>query len=98
MKDASPHQPIGQQLRQFRLASGLSQEALAASSGVSVRTISDLERGQRRSAHLEMIRLLASALGLPDGERHRLLKSALLDGFTTDAPLAAFPLASPESL
>ena len=32
-------------LKRYRLAAGLSQEALAARAGLSARTISDLERG-----------------------------------------------------
>jgi transcriptional regulator with XRE-family HTH domain len=76
MMDESSHPSIGQQLRRFRLAAGLSQEALTEASGVSVRTISDLERGQRASAHLETIRLLATALDLTDDQRRRLIELA----------------------
>ncbi len=57
---------LGETLRTFRFRAGLSQEALSEASGVSVRTISDLERGQRPSAHLETVRLLASALDLTE--------------------------------
>ena len=67
---------FGEMLRTFRVRAGLSQEALAEASGVSVRTISDLERGQRANAHLETIRLVASALGLDDEERRQLLESS----------------------
>lgn len=76
MIGSSSSPTIGQQLRHFRVAAGLSQEALAEASGVSVRTISDLERGQRPSAHMETVRLLASALGLTDDDRHQLLAAA----------------------
>jgi predicted ATPase/transcriptional regulator with XRE-family HTH domain len=68
--------PFGEMLRAFRVRAGMSQEALAEASGVSVRTISDLERGQRPSAHLETVRLLASALDLSSDERRRLIESA----------------------
>ena len=68
--------PFGEMLRTFRVHAGLSQEALSEASGVSVRTISDLERGQRPSAQLETIRLLANALGLTSDEHHQLLESA----------------------
>ncbi len=64
---------LGELLRTRRIGAGLSQEALSESSTVSVRTISDLERGQRASAHLTTIRLLAEALGLSDNQRQDLL-------------------------
>ena len=51
-------------LRQLRTAAALSQEELAERAGVSLRGISDLERGVRRSPHLITVRLLADALGL----------------------------------
>jgi predicted ATPase len=41
-----------------------------------VRTISDIERGQRASAHMETIRLLADALSLSDDERRAFIESA----------------------
>jgi transcriptional regulator with XRE-family HTH domain len=40
--------PFGRQLRRYRLAAGLSQEALAERAGLSWRTISDLERGVKQ--------------------------------------------------
>jgi tetratricopeptide (TPR) repeat protein/transcriptional regulator with XRE-family HTH domain len=52
-------------LRQSRVAAGLTQERLAARSGVSVRTISDLERGVSVRPYPRSIRLLAEALALP---------------------------------
>lgn len=68
--EADPvHPRFGQALRQFRIAAGLSQEALAERSGVSARGISDLERGERKVPRLETVRLLAEALNLD--ERHR---------------------------
>jgi tetratricopeptide (TPR) repeat protein len=54
-------------LLQSRAAAGLTQEGLAARSGVSVRTISDLERGVAARPYPRSIRLLAQALGLPEG-------------------------------
>jgi transcriptional regulator with XRE-family HTH domain len=55
---------FGEILRRLRTAVALSQEELAARSGLSTRGISDLERGVRRAPHLETVRLLADALGL----------------------------------
>ena len=64
---AHPGQPrLGEWLRQQRGASGLTQEDLAERSGVSVRTIADLERGRTRRPYPSSVRALARALGLPD--------------------------------
>jgi tetratricopeptide (TPR) repeat protein/transcriptional regulator with XRE-family HTH domain len=59
-------QAVGIRLRRARAAAGLSQEELADRSGVSVRTISDLERGRTRRPYPRSIRLLATALRLPE--------------------------------
>jgi tetratricopeptide (TPR) repeat protein/DNA-binding XRE family transcriptional regulator len=54
----------GRWLRQRREDAGLSQEELANRSGLSVRTISSLERGNTRTPHPRTIRLLGDTLGL----------------------------------
>jgi predicted ATPase/tetratricopeptide (TPR) repeat protein/DNA-binding XRE family transcriptional regulator len=56
-------------LVELRVERGLSQEDLAADAKVSVRAISDLERGVTRRPHRETIRALAAALGLPGADR-----------------------------
>jgi tetratricopeptide (TPR) repeat protein/transcriptional regulator with XRE-family HTH domain len=63
-----PHgvQVVGGRLRHARIAAGMSQEELADRSGMSVRAISDLERGRTRRPYPRSIRLLASALRLPE--------------------------------
>src|SRR5215210_6725140 len=69
-------------LRQLRTAASLSQEDLAERSGLSLRGISDLERGARRFPHLETVRMLADALTLSEADRSVLLaaaRPALLD-------------------
>ena len=63
-------------LRQLRTAAALSQEELAERAGVSLRGISDLERGVRRTPHLSTVRLLADALALGPGDREALLAAA----------------------
>ncbi|QIK64385.1 helix-turn-helix domain-containing protein [Leucobacter viscericola] len=55
---------LGPLLRGFRHRSGLTLEALAAQSGVSLRTISDIERGVRRTPHRYTLNTLAAALNL----------------------------------
>jgi tetratricopeptide (TPR) repeat protein/transcriptional regulator with XRE-family HTH domain len=57
----------GARLRRQREACGLSQEELAARSGLSVRAISDLERGRTRRPYPRTVRMLADALGVADG-------------------------------
>jgi transcriptional regulator with XRE-family HTH domain len=64
-------------LRRFRAAAGLSQEELAEKTGVSVRTISDMERGQRSAPRPETLRLLADGLGIPTDDRSILFSAAL---------------------
>ncbi|HYN87825.1 MAG TPA: tetratricopeptide repeat protein, partial [Ardenticatenaceae bacterium] len=56
-------------LRHHRVAAGLSQEALAERAGISVRAVSDLERGARRAPYRETVRLLADALRLEPADR-----------------------------
>jgi predicted ATPase/transcriptional regulator with XRE-family HTH domain len=68
--------PFGELLRTFRFRAGLSQETLSEASGVSVRAISDLERGQRASAHPTTIRLLADALDLTIDQRRQFREAA----------------------
>ncbi len=67
---------FGQLLRRHRLAAGLSQEALAERSGLSVRGLSDLERGARRAPRAETIGMLADALDLSPSERAALAAAA----------------------
>jgi predicted ATPase/DNA-binding XRE family transcriptional regulator len=58
-------------LRRYRRAAGLTQEELAARTGVSARTISDLERGIERRPRRDTLALLAETLGLTPDERMR---------------------------
>ena len=67
---------FGQVLRRLRLVAGLSQEELAERASLSVRGISDLERGLRTSPRPETVRLLAQALDLGAGERASLIAAA----------------------
>src|SRR5687768_12354292 len=60
---------FGTLLRRHRLAAGLTQEALAERAGLSVRGISDLERGLRTAPHFATVERLAIALGLEAGDQ-----------------------------
>ncbi len=66
---ARPGALFGATLKRHRVAAGLSQEELANRSGLSVRGLSDLERGIKARPHLETVRMLADALELPEAER-----------------------------
>jgi predicted ATPase/DNA-binding XRE family transcriptional regulator len=65
-------QAFGALLRRHRLAAGLTQEALAESAGLSVRGISDLERGVNRAPYIATILRLGDALQLSDEQRAEL--------------------------
>ncbi|HEV2072350.1 MAG TPA: tetratricopeptide repeat protein [Thermomicrobiales bacterium] len=65
--------PFGTVLRALRNRAGLTQEELAERAGLSVRGISDLERGVNRRPHGETVRLLADALGLESNEQANLM-------------------------
>jgi predicted ATPase/DNA-binding CsgD family transcriptional regulator/DNA-binding XRE family transcriptional regulator len=62
---------FGDLLRHARRVTGLTQEELAERAGLSVRGISDLERGVVQAPHRDTLELLADALGLTPDERRR---------------------------
>jgi predicted ATPase/DNA-binding NarL/FixJ family response regulator/DNA-binding XRE family transcriptional regulator len=67
---------FGDLLRRHRTAVALSQEELAERAGLSVRGLSDLERGVHRAPRLETVRMLADALGLGADDRADFLAAA----------------------
>ncbi|MFD8272181.1 ATP-binding protein [Streptomyces flaveolus] len=79
MRDGTPSAgDFGQQLRDLRGRAGLSQEALAHASGVSVRALADMERGRTRGPQRRTVQALAEALGLDGDEAASLEGSAAL--------------------
>src|SRR6266700_2990508 len=60
---------FGDLLRQYRIDSGLTQQELAERAGLSVRGISDLERGVRQEPYRHTVRRLADVLQLGEAER-----------------------------
>jgi transcriptional regulator with XRE-family HTH domain/tetratricopeptide (TPR) repeat protein len=60
---------FGTLLRRARRAAGLTQEEVAERAGISVRTISNLERGVSHAPHMDTVALLAEALGLEGTDR-----------------------------
>ena len=97
---------LGELVRRHRTAATLSQEQLAERAGLSVRTISDLERGAHHAPRLETVRMLADALSLSNTDRAALLAAARPALFRADAaddvdpgaplPLPATPLVGRE--
>ena len=84
-----PHPPpvdvtAGVLVRRFRRGAGWSQEELAARATLSVRTLSNLERGAIRKPQAETLRLITDALGLSSAER-ALLEARVARRSTTAA-------------
>jgi DNA-binding XRE family transcriptional regulator len=63
----------GRLLRQRRLAAGLTQQQLAERSGMSLRTLRDLEHGRVQRPQPRSVQRLAAALGLSSEERAALV-------------------------
>ena len=67
--DLAPPPAFATLLRQYRDAAALTQEQLGEGSGVSVRAISDLERGAKIRPQRATVQLLAEGLSLTEPER-----------------------------
>ena len=78
---------FGRLLKRYRVAKCLTQEALAARAGLSVRAISDLERGVNRTPHTDTLRLLVEALCLAPADRDALTATARGQGESSFALL-----------
>jgi predicted ATPase/DNA-binding XRE family transcriptional regulator len=76
---------FGAALRRFRLAAGLSQEALAERSGLSADAIAALERGRRTRPRAFTVGVLADSLALSADDRALLASAAA----GSDSPAAA---------
>src|SRR5919112_5265389 len=83
--NAGEHLVCGDLLRQHRTAAGLTQEDLAERSGLSVDTISLLERGEHRRPHRYTMQSLAAALGLSQSDRIRFEMTARMPAVRADA-------------
>lgn len=85
--------PFGALLRRFRTLAGLTQESLADRAGISVRAVSDLERGINRTPRADTLELLAAALALAPHDRAALIAAAHPDlgttSVVTSAPIGA---------
>jgi len=83
--DSGTHATFGDLVRRHRIAAGLTQEELAERSGVSPRSISEIERGGGSVPRRSTVELLAGALGLAPGGRAAL--RAALPARTTPASI-----------
>ena len=84
---------LGPTLKNLRATAGLTQEELAERSGISARTISDVERGLRSTVYPHTARRLAAALGLEEDAAHRF--EAVAAGRTIIKPQAPVLLPIP---
>ncbi len=79
---------VGDLLRRYRIAAGLTQEQLAERAELSVRGLIYLERGARRP-YLSTLRRLAEALDLAPAERAALMATAMSGAAPAQAGFAA---------
>jgi transcriptional regulator with XRE-family HTH domain/tetratricopeptide (TPR) repeat protein len=89
---------FGQLLAGFRFDRGLSQEDLADRSGMSVRGIRGLERGQVGRPRWASVSLLADALALSDAERAAFKEAAADLARSTGGPGVEGPAGVPVAL
>ena len=82
---------FAEQLRERRVAAGLTQEELAHLARCGVATIAALERGRSKRPRLSTARLLADAFGLQGGERASFLTASELAAGSDVAPALAAP-------
>jgi transcriptional regulator with XRE-family HTH domain len=89
------HLSFGEMLRGHRHAARLTLEQLALVSGVSTRTLSDLERGRSKGPQHRTVVALADALALEGGARTQLIElardSRLRDYWTRPAAVCELP-------
>jgi transcriptional regulator with XRE-family HTH domain len=82
---------FGYLLKRLRTARKLTQEELAARAGISVRAVSDLERGINRTPHQDTLRLLTEALELSAADRAALAATTHEQGEASFARLHGQP-------
>lgn len=85
---------FGALLKRYRMAAGLTQEALAERASLSTRAISDLERGLSRAPRYDTFNLLTRAMNLEVSQRAALFaaaRPALPRQETKVAPLQVLP-------
>jgi tetratricopeptide (TPR) repeat protein/DNA-binding XRE family transcriptional regulator len=83
-------QSFGVLLKRYRMAAGLTHAELAERARLSVRAISDLERGINRKPRQDTVRMLVAALALAPGDQ-AMLEAAIHRGSTSPSHLPAMP-------
>jgi predicted ATPase/transcriptional regulator with XRE-family HTH domain len=68
--------PLADLLKRHRASAGLTQEELAERAGISTRSVSDVERGLRKTIYRDTAARLAGALGLERHDRARFESTA----------------------
>jgi transcriptional regulator with XRE-family HTH domain len=96
LPDEQAASTFGAALREHRVGRGMTQEDLAAASGLSVRAIRNLEIGRTRQPHPQSARLLATALGLGERAGAELLHAARRGGGRQKSSTPA-PRSSPDA-
>jgi transcriptional regulator with XRE-family HTH domain len=82
--DVQAAEHFGFLVRRYRTVAALTQEELATRAGLSIRAVSDMERGRTRRPFLRSVRQLADALELAVSERAQLIAAAEPDTATGD--------------
>jgi tetratricopeptide (TPR) repeat protein/transcriptional regulator with XRE-family HTH domain len=85
-------------VRAARYGARLTQEQLAHASGVSVRTIVDLERGKVRRPRMDTVRRIAQTCGLTGAAREDFEEAARAGYWRARAPVAASSMDGPTQL
>src|SRR5690349_11984434 len=83
--------PFGEHLRRFRVAAGLSQEALAERAGLSVQAVGALETGKRRRPYPNTVAVLADALSLSGRDRETLTTARAASAPSEEVALPRLP-------
>jgi predicted ATPase/DNA-binding XRE family transcriptional regulator len=84
--DATQPRSFADLLRHYRVAAGLTQEALAERARMSLAAIGKLERGARQRPYLATVALLAEALSLSSRDRLELERAANRGAHAVGAP------------
>jgi transcriptional regulator with XRE-family HTH domain len=74
--EVPPQHSLGELLRSYRIAAGLTQEELAARSGLSVRTLSDIERDRTARPYWNSVERIAEVLRLCGATRQHFFDTA----------------------
>ncbi len=82
---------FGALLRHYRVTAGLTQEALADRAGLSLRGVSDLERGRRHLPYPDTVERLIAALGLDTAEQAALQAARRTDRGVSRPPISGLP-------